>query len=158
MTLIELPQVEREIVNKRRRKKDGTELPKYASGLADTNLNSSGSALLKPTPILTPKVVKSNDSSRKPSNDSCTAEELTYDVISGNDGYRTQENSNSTVTQLSETSKQKQTLDGLLDFDSLNNEMTQVRNSDIRYVFFEWYLANAVISIRKIEIVCYFLF
>ena len=136
MTLIELPQVEREIVNKRRRRKDGTELPKYASGLADTNLNSSGSALLKPTPILTPKVIKSNDSSRKPSNDSCTAEELTYEVMVDNYNYRTQENSNSTVTQLSETSKPKQTLDGLLDFDSLNTEITQVRNSDIRYVFF----------------------
>ena len=137
MTLIELPQVEREIVNKRRRRKDGTELPKYASGLADTNLNSSGSALLKPTPILTPKVIKSNDSSRKPSNDSCTAEELTYEVMVDNYSYRTQENSNSTVTQLSETSKPKQTLDGLLDFDSLNNEITQVRNSEIRYVFFD---------------------
>ena len=134
MTLIELPQVEREIVNKRRRRKDGTELPKYASGLADTNLNSSGSALLKPTPILTPKVIESNDSSRKPSNDSCTAEELTYEVMVDN---RTQENSNSTVTQLRETSKPKQTLDGLLDFDSLNNEITQVRNSEIRYVFFD---------------------
>ena len=137
MTLIELPQVEREIVNKRRRRKDGTELPKYASGLADTNLNSSGSALLKPTPILTPKVIKSNDSSRKPSNDSCTAEELTYEVMVDNYSYRTQENSNSTVTQLRETSKPKQTLDGLLDFDSLNNEITQVRNSEIRYVFFD---------------------
>ena len=137
MTLIEFPQVERETVNKRRRRKDGTELPKYASGLADTNLNSSGSALLKPTPILTPKVIKSNDSSRKPSNDSCTAEELTYEVMVDNYSYRTQENSNSTVTQLSETSKPKQTLDGLLDFDSLNNEITQVRNSEIRYVFFD---------------------
>ena len=137
MTLIELPQVEREIVNKRRRRKDGTELPKYASGLADTNLNSSGSALLKPTPILTPKVIKSNDSSRKPSNDSCTAEEQPYEVICGNDGNQTLENINSTVTQLSETSKPKQTLDGLLDFDSLNNEITQVRNSEIRYVFFD---------------------
>ena len=137
MTLIELPQVEREIVNKRRRRKDGTELPKYASGLADTNPNASGSALLKPTPILTPKVIKSNDSSRKPSNDSCTAEELTYEVMVDNYNHRTQENSNSTVTQLSETSKPKQTLDGLLDFHSLNNEITQVRNSDIRYVFFD---------------------
>ena len=62
---------------------------------------------------------------------------LTVCVVCGNDGYRTQENSNSTVTQSSETSKSKQSLEGLLDFDSLNNEITQVRKSDIRYVFIE---------------------
>ena len=50
-------------------------MPKFASGLADTDLNSNGVGFLKPTPILTPEVVKPNDSSRKPSNDSGIVEE-----------------------------------------------------------------------------------
>ena len=120
-------------MSKRRRRKDGTELPKFASGLADTNLGSNGSALLKPTPILTPEVIKPNHDNqiRKSSNDSYSSEEQPSETFSGNEEHLKQTNSNSTILLSTETSKTKQNLDGLLDSNGLNNEISQVRNLNL---------------------------
>ena len=88
-------QVEREIVTKKHRRKDGTKLPAFASGLADSDLSSTGLGVLKPTPIMTPEVVQTHDNLRKSSNDSCSVEEKIpedYNDILGNPSG---ENSNS---------------------------------------------------------------
>ena len=132
--IIWLFQVEREIVNKRRKRKDGTELPKFASGLADTDLNSNGVGFLKPTPILTPEVVKPNDSSRKPSNDSGIVEEQQIENYTGIPSISTDQNSNSTITLSSDTSKPNPISDGIQDFDGFNESITQVRLSN-KWIF-----------------------
>merc|ERR1712223_1551091 len=134
--------VEREIVNKRRKRKDGTELPKFASGLADTDLSSNGVSFLKPTPILTPEVVKPNDSSRKPSNDSGIVEEQQNENYIGITSDSADQNSNSTITLSSDASKPNPTSDGIQDFDGLNDSITQVSHPAIPGNELDWMANN----------------
>lgn len=122
-------QVEREIVTKKHRRQDGIKLPAFASGLADTNLSSTGLGVLKPTPIMTPEVVQTNDNIRKSSNDSSSAEEKIVEDYKDILGDPTDENSNSTVKVSTEISKSSHPSSGPSDLDGLNNEATQVRIS-----------------------------
>ena len=107
-------------------------MPKFASGLADTDLNSNGVGFLKPTPILTPEVVKPNDSSRKPSNDSGIVEEQQIENYTGIASISTDQSSNSTLS--SDTSKPNPISDEIQDFDGFNESITQVRLSN-KWIF-----------------------